>query len=489
MDWGDVGSGARVRGETLDELAADLIRLRERTGAASYAEIARRITVRRVELGQLPDGAMIPRSTVYHAFSMGRSRIDAELVRDIVLALGETPERADDWVRRCGSARKHATGPGSETQPAAAVQPGDRRPQLSAADALRAAPTTDDDGLVDVAAGAGLAPVVGRIEPSTGSVPAVALTAASHSALAVWASPARGQAQLAAAPETLAAAPEAIAALAPLADPAPLEQEAEPLADPALLSPAGAPRGPACDREPAAVSAAAPTARPGAAARMSAAPRPAETARTSAAPRRRTGLQRARFIALALLGCLALNLVGQLLVALLHLPVYLDMIGTAVAALAFGPLAGVAVGLATNGIGIAVSGAVSLPFALVNIAGALVWAYGVRRFGGGDSFLRFFSLTLAVAVACSLVAAPILAFGFAGITGHGSENVVRFFAHGSTPEFFGIFAANLLSSITDKLLTGFVALAILVPLTRRGGADVQHLPVVDQLAGAPQRAS
>ncbi|WP_206427562.1 hypothetical protein, partial [Leucobacter chromiireducens] len=101
-------AGTRIAEETLDELADDLMRLRERTGATSYAEIARRITVRRVADGELPDGAMIPRSTVYHAFSKGRTRIDAELVRDIALALGESAERADDWVRRCGSARKRA---------------------------------------------------------------------------------------------------------------------------------------------------------------------------------------------------------------------------------------------------------------------------------------------------------------------------------------------------------------------------------------------
>ena len=436
-----MGVGSQTAGETLDELVADLTRLRERTGATSYAEIARRITVRRVALGDLPDGAMIPRSTVYHAFSKGRSRIDAELVRDIVLALGENAASAENWVRRCGSARKHVPARAPERAPERAS--GDVSTPLAV---VRSEAVAGEGKawaeLSDPTLAAGLAPVVGRIEPRTGSVPAVALSAASHSALAVWASP-RAQAQLAAAPEALAAAPEAVATLAPLTElPPATEQLGEPEGEPAAeVVPSSSP-----------------------------------------SPRRRTRAQRARFVALLLLACLALNLGGQLLVTLLHLPVYLDMIGTAVAALAFGPGAGVLIGLASNGVGVAVNGPMSLPFALVNIAGALVWAYGVRRFRGGDTFLRFFSLTIVVAVVCSLVATPILTFGYAGITGHGSENVVRLLSEGASSVMPGVFASNVLSSITDKLLTGFVALALLVPLARRGGADVQHLPVVDQLA-------
>lgn len=424
-----MGVGSQTTGETLDELVADLMRLRERTGATSYAEIARRITVRRVALGELPDGAMIPRSTVYHAFSKGRSRIDAELVRDIALALGESAASAEDWVRRCGSARKHLPAPAPAAESSSATA------QLTA---VVAEASRGGGELPDPNPSSGLAPVVGRIEPRTGSVPAVALSAASNSALAVWSSAPRAQAQLAAAPEAIAAAPEAVATLAPLTE---LPPAAEQLTGPA--------------------------------------PEPATHAAPSAP--RRTRAQRARFVALVLLGCLALNLGGQLLVTLLHLPVYLDMIGTAVAALAFGPGAGVLVGLASNGVGVAVNGPMSLPFALVNIAGALVWAYGVRRFRGGDTFLRFFALSVVVALVCSIVATPILTFGYAGITGHGSENVMRLLSAGSSSVMLGVFASNVLSSITDKLLTGFVALALLVPLTRRGGADVQHLRVVDRL--------
>ena len=44
----------------------------------------------------------------------------------------------------------------------------------------------------------------------------------------------------------------------------------------------------------------------------------------------------------------ALNLLGFWLVATLGIPLYLDMLGTAIVAMVLGPWAGVAVGIATN---------------------------------------------------------------------------------------------------------------------------------------------
>ncbi|WP_220138502.1 hypothetical protein, partial [Nocardioides massiliensis] len=76
-----------------------------------------------------------------------------------------------------------------------------------------------------------------------------------------------------------------------------------------------------------------------------------------------------RAVLLLLLACLALNLAGREFVDFFRLPLHLDMVGTAVAAIALGPWRGAAVGVATNVIGVIGSGWISLPFALVNAAG------------------------------------------------------------------------------------------------------------------------
>lgn len=84
-----------------------------------------------------------------------------------------------------------------------------------------------------------------------------------------------------------------------------------------------------------------------------------------------------------MLGSLGLTMLGREAVNFLELPIYLDMVGTAVAAVVLGPWRGAAVGLSTNLLGSLTAGAVSLPFAIVNVVGALIWGYGVHRWGMG----------------------------------------------------------------------------------------------------------
>lgn len=174
--------------------------------------------------------------------------------------------------------------------------------------------------------------------------------------------------------------------------------------------------------------------------------------------------------ALALmLVCLAVNMVGREVVTALTLSTHLDMIGTAVVALALGPWRGAAVGLATNLLGALTLGVVSLPFALVNVVGALVWGYGVRA-GLGRTLPRFLALNLAVAVACSAVAVPILLALYGGSVHHGQDGLVgQLLDHMNS--VVAVAAANLMTSVADKLLSGFVALAVVAALPvafRRG---------------------
>jgi len=102
----------------------------------------------------------------------------------------------------------------------------------------------------------------------------------------------------------------------------------------------------------------------------------------------------------------ALNIVGSTINNALKLPTILDMIGTAVAAIVLGPWWGALVGVITNLGGSFINGPIGIPFALANVAGALVWGYGVRSWGMGSSLPKFFLLNILVALAVSAVAAP-----------------------------------------------------------------------------------
>ncbi|MCH1868711.1 hypothetical protein [Nocardioides sp. CFH 31398] len=173
-------------------------------------------------------------------------------------------------------------------------------------------------------------------------------------------------------------------------------------------------------------------------------------------------------VALLLLGGVLANLVGIQLQVALALPLYLDMLGTAVVAVALGPWRAVAVGLATNLLGAAVFGWASIPFALVNVVGALVWGYGVHRWGLGRTLPRFLGLNLLAALACSAVALLVIAVLF-GPDADASGSQLLGGLLTDAPAWVAMVVSNLVTSAGDKLLSGFLALAAvgLLPLAVR----------------------
>lgn len=161
---------------------------------------------------------------------------------------------------------------------------------------------------------------------------------------------------------------------------------------------------------------------------------------------------------------IALNIVGGQINTALHLPVFLDMIGTAVVAIVLGPWWGALVGALTNIIASFISGPIGLPFAACNVVGALIWGYGVRNFGMGKSFWKFFILNILVAVFVSMTAVPIYVFLFGGATGHFSDMMTAAFLAMGQNLLVSVFSSNIIVSLADKIIAGFVALAIIEAL-------------------------
>lgn len=401
------GTSEVRRTESFDEIAAELRALREQAGPVSFAEIVRRISEQRLSRGVHEAAAAPPRSTVYNAFSEGRARLDTELIREIVLALGADEAAADDWVERCRTAQR--TPP---TQEAAAETATGRDPR-----------PTHGTPAARTGAGTLTAP-----HPSTEPHARTAHAPAAAASLATTYAPA---APLPAPP----AAP-------PAARPA---DEHMTTADPSLPAAVAVDSGP--------ILLGLPDARP------------------------RTGA-----MILILLICLAMNAVGDVLVRVLGLPLYLDMAGTAIAATALGPWFGAFVAVTTN-VAAVVHEDHDFLFALVGITGALVWGYGVRRFHMGDTFGRFFTLGVIVAVSCSLVATPVLVLKHGGSYGLGQTNVTDQLLAVGVPLLLSVFTVNIVTSLLDKLLATYTALAMLPFLHRRFGISVTHIPLVLQLQG------
>jgi energy-coupling factor transport system substrate-specific component len=160
---------------------------------------------------------------------------------------------------------------------------------------------------------------------------------------------------------------------------------------------------------------------------------------------------------------IALNIVGGEINTILHLPTFLDMIGTAVVAIVLGPWWGALVGALTNVIASFISGPIGLPFAACNVVGALVWGYTIR-WGWGKKFWSFLLINIAVAFFVSLTAVPIYVFIFGGATGHFADMMTAAFLAMGNNLIVSVFSSNILVSLADKIISGFVALAIIEAL-------------------------
>lgn len=175
------------------------------------------------------------------------------------------------------------------------------------------------------------------------------------------------------------------------------------------------------------------------------------------------------FIVVVCVAVMGLNHALNFTVSALHFPLYLDMVGTAFTSFAFGPWVGAAVGIGTNLVGNFMNGDFSgWWFALVQIAGAVVWGYGFRRWFGRGPW-RFFLLNLVVAVVCSLIAVPIILFAFAGTELlHGAAALAGLVQELGAGFAGAVFSVNMLTSLADKLISGYLALFLLWFLMRHG---------------------
>ena len=158
-----------------------------------------------------------------------------------------------------------------------------------------------------------------------------------------------------------------------------------------------------------------------------------------------------------------LNVIGGTVASALKLPIFLDMIGTAVVAMTIGPWLVALVGVITNVTSGFITGQVSIPFAACNVVGALIWGYGTK-WGWANDKLKFFGLSVASAVGVSLMAAPIVIFVFGGATGHASDVLTAGLLAAGGDMWTAVFSSNIIVSSAYKILSSFLALAIIVAL-------------------------
>jgi signal transduction histidine kinase/CheY-like chemotaxis protein len=161
---------------------------------------------------------------------------------------------------------------------------------------------------------------------------------------------------------------------------------------------------------------------------------------------------------LLMAGAVVLNIaLGQLVQRVLHLPFYLDSVGTMLIAALLGPLAGSVAGVLTNLIwGVVFSQPAIMPFALT--AAAIGWASGMAvAMGAFRGLWRVLGAGVLIGVLAALVSAPIAAYMFGGATGAGTDELTSYFRATSANVLQAVTVQGLLADPLDKTVSFVLA--------------------------------
>jgi energy-coupling factor transport system substrate-specific component len=163
---------------------------------------------------------------------------------------------------------------------------------------------------------------------------------------------------------------------------------------------------------------------------------------------------------------IVLNIVLGQVVALLKLPIFLDSIGTVLVALVAGPWAAGLTGLLSNLIWGLISDPTAAAFApvalVIGIAAGLCAKYGL--------FKKWWQVIISgviITVALSIIAIPIRAYMFGGLTGSGADFVVALLLATGHDLFSSVFIGVITDNLLDKIVTALIAWGIVKGLPRR----------------------
>lgn len=157
--------------------------------------------------------------------------------------------------------------------------------------------------------------------------------------------------------------------------------------------------------------------------------------------------------------CVAVNMgLGQL-ASTLKLPIFLDSIGTILAALLMGPWIGMLAGLVTNLIWGLVSSPVAAAFAPVAMVIGLSAGFLARR-GMFGTIPKTVASGVIVTIFVTIVATPIRTYLFGGVTGSGADFFVAYMnAVGAKlleSVAFTVVGANLVDKVVSCLVAWFI---------------------------------
>lgn len=167
---------------------------------------------------------------------------------------------------------------------------------------------------------------------------------------------------------------------------------------------------------------------------------------------------------------IGVNIVGGMLASSLKLPVFLDTIGTILAAAILGPWWGALTGGLTNII-MALQNPMDMWFAIVNIAVGLIVGFISMKFGF-TKWLVVLVTGLIIAVVAPVIGTVIATYVYGGLTGGGIDIFTAGLMKAGQEVFVAAFIPRVGSNLVDKLLSVFVVWGVILalPATLKGYA-------------------
>ncbi|WP_231115265.1 CD3073 family putative ECF transporter S component [Neomoorella thermoacetica] len=157
---------------------------------------------------------------------------------------------------------------------------------------------------------------------------------------------------------------------------------------------------------------------------------------------------------------IAINIIGSMVSSTVKLPIFLDSIGTMLAAVLLGPWPGALTGLLGNIIQGVLTDPASIPFGVVNAVIGLVVGYlSLKR--SFEDYVTPLLAGLILAILCPVVGTPIAVYLFGGVTGGGVDILYAIFLKKEMGIFTSAFLARIPANLVDKLLSAYMVMLVI----------------------------
>ena len=155
----------------------------------------------------------------------------------------------------------------------------------------------------------------------------------------------------------------------------------------------------------------------------------------------------------------AVNVVGGQLASLLHLPMYLDTIGTIFTGIIAGPWVGAVTGLLTNVV-TGILNPVNFWFIHVNVIAGLVTGF-LARAGWFTDWKKGLLATIIQAAVSTIASAPPVVYVYGDVTGSGTSLISAVMIASGKSIWASFLSVEIIWTIIDRIISWLISLGVM----------------------------